>query len=47
MGCFTRTKEEWDNDFWNNDCEFIKDSEEGKRRLEAFNKICSMAEIIK
>ena len=37
MGCFTRTVNEWREDFWNNDREFLKGSEEGARRLLAFN----------
>ena len=39
MGCFTRTLEEWENSFWNNDEEFIKGTPEGEERLLAFNKI--------
>ena len=39
MRCFTRTLEEWESDFWNNDKEFKKGSPEGDDRLRAFNKI--------
>ena len=37
MGCFTRTVVEWKADFWNNEKEFPRGSEEGERRLLAFN----------
>ena len=38
MGCYTRTVEEWDNDFWNNNKEFPNDgSKESKLRLFAYN----------
>jgi NDP-sugar pyrophosphorylase family protein len=46
LGCFTRTKEEWEADFWNNDEEFPKGSEQGQKRIEAFRKICKMAELL-
>jgi hypothetical protein len=37
MGCFTRTVEEWDADFWNNPDEFPNDgSEKSKLRLFAY-----------
>jgi len=42
MGCFTRTEKEWREDFWNNDSEFPKDSEQGKERLQAFNKMMKL-----
>ena len=44
MGCFTRSKSEWDKDFWNNDKEFPEGSEEGKLRLKAYNKIVRIME---
>lgn len=47
LGCFTRTRTEWTNDFWNNNSEFPEGSEQGLARLEAYNKICAMAEIMK
>jgi len=37
MGCFTRTLEEWENNFWNNETEFPDDnSEKSKLRVFAF-----------
>ena len=39
LGCFTRTKTEWEGDFWNNDSEFPQESLGGKRRWNAF-KVC-------
>ena len=39
MGCYTRTLEEWELDFWNNDREFKRGTPEGEERLRAFNKI--------
>lgn len=37
LGCYTRTLEEWNNDFWNNDKEFPNDnSEKSNLRLFAF-----------
>jgi len=44
LGCYTRTLDEWENDFWNNDFEFKKGTPEGEQRLIAFNK---MKEIMK
>ena len=41
MGCFFRKREEWENDFWNNDREFKNDnSEDSNMRLAAFNFAC-------
>ena len=41
MGCFFRKREEWENDFWNNDEEFPNDnSEASNMRLAAFNFAC-------
>jgi hypothetical protein len=48
MGCFTRTVEEWRNDFNNNPKEFPIGSDEWKKRLEAFNacmKILNLDEL--
>ena len=42
MGCFTRAEQEWREDFWNNDDEFPKDSEQGQERLQAFNKMMKL-----
>jgi uncharacterized protein YjbI with pentapeptide repeats len=33
LGCFDRTIEEWDSNFWNNEKEFPQDSPEGKNRF--------------
>ena len=41
MGCHFRKREEWENDFWNNDEEFKNDnSEASNMRLAAFNFAC-------
>jgi uncharacterized protein YjbI with pentapeptide repeats len=41
MGCHFRKREEWENDFWNNDKEFKNDnSEASNMRLAAFNFAC-------
>ena len=41
MGCHFRKREEWVNDFWNNDEEFKNDnSEASNMRLAAFNFAC-------
>ena len=39
LGCFDRTIEEWDADFWNNGKEFPKDSPQGENRLFVYNCI--------
>jgi hypothetical protein len=39
MSCFTRTLQEWEDDFWNNDEEFPEGSPQGRERLRAFNKM--------
>ncbi len=42
LGCFVRTLQEWESDFWNNNAEFPNDnSEKSKKRLATFNKIKS------
>jgi len=33
LGCYDRTIEEWDADFWNNESDFPKDSPQGKNRF--------------
>ena len=45
MGCYTRTPQEWENDFWNNDREFIEGTPEGEKRLKAFMKIKKIMEL--
>ncbi len=41
MGCYNRTRKEWDDDFWNNTNEFPDDgSEESKARLRTYKTIC-------
>ena len=41
MGCHFRLREEWENDFWNNDKEFPNDnSEDSNMRLAAFQFAC-------
>ena len=48
LGCFTRTREEWDSDFWNNDDEFPNDgSEKSNARLRAFKICCYFLDLIK
>ena len=37
LGCYIRTLEEWESDFWNNDNEFPNDgSEKSQKRLETY-----------
>ena len=45
LGCFTRTIEEWENDFWNNKY-FKEGSIGGQNRLKAFNKMKEIMEQI-
>ena len=41
LGCFFRKREEWNENFWNNDKEFPNDnSEDSNMRLAAFNFAC-------
>jgi uncharacterized protein YjbI with pentapeptide repeats len=48
MGCYDRTLAEWENDFWNNDCEFPNNnSEKSNLRLMAFETAKKWFEIIK
>ena len=38
LGCYLRTLQQWENDFWNNPNEFLDhDASESKKRLFAFN----------
>jgi hypothetical protein len=39
LGCFDRTVEEWDADFWNNPGEFPEGSPQGENRLFVYNCI--------
>jgi len=39
MGRYTRTLDEWEEDFWNNNDEFRKGTAAGEQRLKAFNKM--------
>ena len=46
LGCHTRTLEEWEANFWNNDKEFPNDgSESSELRLNAYNFAKKWAEI--
>jgi uncharacterized protein YjbI with pentapeptide repeats len=48
MGCFFRKREDWENDFWNNDNEFPNDnSEDSNMRLAAFQFACKWIDEIK
>ena len=48
LGCFTRTRKEWDSNFWNNDDEFPNDgSEKSNARLRAFKMCCNFLDLIK
>ena len=41
MGCFKRTRQEWEADFWNNPKEFSDDgSDESEARFRAFKVVC-------
>ena len=48
LGCFTRTRKEWESDFWNNPKEFPNDnSEKSNARLMAFKMCCTFLDLIK
>ena len=48
LGCFTRTRKEWEDDFWNNNDEFPNDnSEKSNARLRAFKMCCLFLDLIK
>ena len=48
LGCFTRTRKEWENDFWNNEKEFPNDnSDNSNARLRAFKMCCNFLDLIK
>ena len=48
LGCFTRTRKEWEAGFWNNKKEFPNDdSEKTKARLRAFKMCCYFLDLIK
>ena len=48
LGCFTRTRKEWEADFWNNNDEFPNDnSEKSNARLRAFQMCCNFLDLIK
>ena len=48
LGCFTRTRKEWEEDFWNNEKEFPNNnSEKSKARLRAFKTCCFFLDSLK
>lgn len=48
LGCFTRTRKEWEDDFWNNDKEFPNNnSDKSNARLRAFKMCCNFLDLIK
>ena len=48
LGCFTRTRKEWEDDFWNNEKEFPNDnSDKSNARLRAFKMCCTFLDLIK
>ena len=48
LGCFTRTRKEWEEDFWNNEKEFPNDnSDKSNARLRAFKMCCAFLDLIK
>jgi carbonic anhydrase/acetyltransferase-like protein (isoleucine patch superfamily) len=48
LGCFTRTRKEWEAGFWNNKKEFPNNnSEKSKARLRAFKMCCTFLDLIK
>ena len=48
LGCFTRTRKEWEDDFWNNKKEFPNDSsDKSNARLRAFQMCCHFLDLIK
>lgn len=47
LGCYLRTIEEWDADFWNNPSEFPNDgSERSNDRLRVFTALKTMSETL-
>jgi carbonic anhydrase/acetyltransferase-like protein (isoleucine patch superfamily) len=40
LGCFLRTKKEWDENFWNNEEEFKQGTQKGKKREFAYKIAC-------
>jgi len=41
LGCYTRTRQDWESDFWNNELEFTNpESEESKARVRTYKTIC-------
>ena len=48
LGCFTRTRKEWEEDFWNNEKEFPNDnSDKSNARLRAFKTCCFFLDSLK
>ena len=48
LGCFTRTRKKWENNFWNNDNEFPNDnSDDSNARFRAFQMCCYFLYLIK
>ena len=48
LGCFTRTRKEWEEDFWNNEKEFPNDnSDKSNARLRAFETCCFFLDSLK
>ena len=48
LGCFTRTRKEWEDDFWNNKKEFPNDnSDKSNARIRAFKMCCLFLDLIK
>ena len=48
LGCFLRTRQEWESDFWNNDDEFPNNgSEKSEARLRAFDVHCFFLDSLK
>jgi hypothetical protein len=48
LGCYTRTRSEWEQDFWNNPSEFPNDgSDKSNARLRAFQVLCFFLDQIK
>ena len=48
LGCFTRTRKEWEDDFWNNEKEFPNDnSDKSNATLSAFQLCCNFLDLIK
>ena len=48
LGCFLRSRQDWDKDFWNNNTEFPNNgSEDSNARLRAYKVACFFLDQLK